>query len=137
MRDRALDHAELLVSSVDPLERQKAQLILDKGKVDATTRELRQELAGARRMAAATGRYMDPRRYTALESAFERSKQESQRLQARIAELSLRIRERNRARGESFMRAFYQLAKERLDAETFERLEAAASDAADGQEEDE
>lgn len=126
--------AALLVSSVDPREREKARLLIERSQVDAESRRLKMVLADARRQAATTGRYMDARRYTALEGQLEASKKRSQELQADLTFINLQIKEQNRARGEDFRRAFYEVARERLDEATFDALREEASNRVEGEE---
>lgn len=114
--------AAILRGSVDPKERDRAALILEKQTVDGRAREIKTALAAARCRAATTGQYMPTTRFRALEKELEDVKQKSQAIQAQLTQLKEAEKVANVASRATLDAAFVTAARELLHEEDFEDL---------------
>lgn len=114
--------AAILRGSMDPRERDRAALLLEKQKVDSRAREIKKILSQAKARAALTGQYMSVTRYRDLEIELEAAKQKSQAIQTQLGLLREAAKAENVATRTTLESAFMTAAREMLHEEDFEDL---------------
>lgn len=124
--------ATILLSSNEPLEQHRADIILRRQAVDETIGRLKAELAEAKRVAYERAVYMERQTWVRKTKRLEDLKAESQALMAALSEVNRKLKDRNVRCQSSPNHAFVRAAFRLLDEETLRRIEIetdAASDA--------
>lgn len=133
-KEQEATEAAVLRGSVDPNERDRAKLVLQKQEADARCRDLKNQITRAKTEAATRGVYMPPRQFRALELELESAKQRCQAIQAMLGQLREAQKAQNMLNHATFERAFLEAAREILHEEDLEDLNARAREILDGME---
>jgi hypothetical protein len=115
--------ATLLRHANDPLERDRASLMLHKHEVDDALREAKITFGKAKSDVVRHGRYMDPAAYRKLEAKIERLKQESQGIQVLLGQLREQEKSKNNEGFDLRNKRFRAFARKLLSEELFNELE--------------
>ena len=122
-RQAELTQAAIMNGSNVPLIRDRAEAVIRKNEIDATLAQLKVEFGRVRADAAVHGRYIEPRRYRAMEERIEGLKAESQALQTRLGELRRQEKRQNIANSDGGNAAFRKTARRMLDPNVFDAIE--------------
>jgi hypothetical protein len=118
--------ATILKHANDPLERDRARLMLHKHEVDEALRAAKVKLGAAKANFVKFRTYMDPVAYWKLEAKVEELKQESQGIQVTLGQLRKQEGEKKGSNYEIHNRRFRSFAQKVLSDDLFEELEALA-----------
>lgn len=107
-------------------EKQRAELITDKEKIDAEVRKLRSKIGEAKAVAATTGRYMPVEEFRQMERRLADLSTTSTALQARIGQLKQQIQkehdEREASRAVPREVAFIRAARRMLGKDMYKKI---------------
>lgn len=132
VREAALDQHRLMLSSVDDVERHRAELVLEKSAVDDRLRQRKIELSAIKTNAAVNGKFIKRENYLAILQEIEDLRLRSQRIQGSIREVNKLRAERRAVSHERWVDAFKQLVAEALGKDEFEALCDAATEMTHG-----
>jgi len=118
--------ATLLKHANDPLERDRARLMLHKHEVDEALRSAKLKLGKAKADVIKYHKYMDPLAYRKLEAQVEALKQESQGIQVTLGQLRRQEADQDNTSYEIKLKRFKGFARKVLSDELFEELESLA-----------
>jgi hypothetical protein len=118
--------ATLLRHANDPLERDRARLMLHKHEVDEALRAAKVKLGQAKANFVKYRTYMDPVAYRRLEAQVEQLKQESQGIQVTLGQLRRQEAEQEDLSYDMKIKRFKFFARKVLSEELFEELESLA-----------
>lgn len=118
--------ATLLRHANDPLERDRASLMLHKHEVDEALREAKIALGKAKGNVVRYGKYMDPVAYRKLEAKIERLKQESQGIQVSLGQLREQEKARSNVEYDLRNKRFKAFAFKLISEELFTEIETLA-----------